>query len=101
MAPFWDIDPGGKKERSHEMRVDTKRRKKARQGFEQVYGDQEFAGRMFHILQAGVGFIAHGARVPSVEIVNCGPIYAFSTDYVESVLALMLPGIQFKEIEIV
>lgn len=35
------------------MRVDTKRRKKARKGFEQMYGVQELAGRMFHILQTG------------------------------------------------
>jgi hypothetical protein len=35
------------------MRVDTKRRKKARKGFNQMYGAQEFAARMFHIIQAG------------------------------------------------
>ena len=35
------------------MKVDTKKRKKARQGFEQVYGAQELAARMFHVLQAG------------------------------------------------
>jgi putative transposase len=35
------------------MRVDTKRRKKARTGFKHMYGDQEFAARMFHIIQAG------------------------------------------------
>ena len=34
------------------MKVDTKKRKKARQGFEQVYGAQELAARMFHVLQA-------------------------------------------------
>lgn len=35
------------------MRVNTKKRKKARQGFEQVYGVQELSARMFHVLQAG------------------------------------------------
>ncbi|MGZ3608409.1 MAG: IS256 family transposase [Syntrophales bacterium] len=35
------------------MRVDTKRRKKAREGFEQMYGSRELAARMFHILQTG------------------------------------------------
>jgi Transposase and inactivated derivatives len=35
------------------MKVDTKKRKKARKGFEQMYGAQELAARMFHILQTG------------------------------------------------
>jgi len=35
------------------MRVDTRRRKKAREGFEQMYGVQGFASRMIHIVQAG------------------------------------------------
>ena len=35
------------------MRVDTKRRKRARKGFKQMYGYQEFAAKMFHIIQAG------------------------------------------------
>ena len=35
------------------MKVNTKKRKKARQGFEEIYGVQELAARMFHVLQAG------------------------------------------------
>lgn len=35
------------------MRVDTKKREKARKGFEQMYRVREFAARMFHILQTG------------------------------------------------
>jgi putative transposase len=35
------------------MRVDTKKRGKARKGFEQMYRVREFAARMFHILQTG------------------------------------------------
>jgi transposase-like protein len=35
------------------MEVNTKRRKKARQGFQQIYGAQELVARMFHVLQAG------------------------------------------------
>ena len=35
------------------MKVDTKQRKKARKGFAQVYGNEEFAARMVHVLQIG------------------------------------------------
>ena len=35
------------------MKVDTKQRKKARKGFAQVYGDEELAARMVHVLQIG------------------------------------------------
>jgi len=35
------------------MKVDTKQRKKARKGFAQVYGDEELAARMVHVLQVG------------------------------------------------
>jgi putative transposase len=35
------------------MKVDTRQRKKARKGFAQVYGDEELATRMAHILQTG------------------------------------------------
>jgi putative transposase len=35
------------------MKVDTKQRKKARKGFAQVYGDEELATRMVHVLQVG------------------------------------------------
>jgi len=35
------------------MKVNTKKRKKARRGFEQIYGKEELVNKMFHILQAG------------------------------------------------
>ena len=35
------------------MKVDTKQRKKARKGFAQVYGNEELAARMVHVLQIG------------------------------------------------
>jgi len=35
------------------MKVDTRQRKKARKGFAQVYGDEELAARMVHVLQTG------------------------------------------------
>jgi hypothetical protein len=35
------------------MKVNTKERKKARRGFEQIYEKEELANKMFHILQAG------------------------------------------------
>ncbi|MGA2464640.1 MAG: hypothetical protein ABSH06_09855 [Thermodesulfobacteriota bacterium] len=35
------------------MKVDTKQRKKARKGFAQVYGEEELAARMVHVLQIG------------------------------------------------
>ncbi|MBP9011812.1 MAG: hypothetical protein KBG13_10880, partial [Syntrophaceae bacterium] len=35
------------------MKLDTKKRKKARKGFEQVYGQCELTQRMFTILQTG------------------------------------------------
>ena len=35
------------------MKVDTKQRKKARKGFAQMYGDEELATRMVHVLQVG------------------------------------------------
>jgi len=35
------------------MKINTKKRKKARQGFEHLYGTQELAARMFHVLQVG------------------------------------------------
>lgn len=35
------------------MKVNTKQRKKATQGFEHIYGKDELANRMFHILSAG------------------------------------------------
>ena len=35
------------------MNVDTKQRKKARKGFAQVYGEEELAARMVHVLQIG------------------------------------------------
>jgi hypothetical protein len=35
------------------MKVDTKQRKKARKGFAQVYGGEDLAARMVHVLQVG------------------------------------------------
>ena len=35
------------------MKVNTKQRKKATKGFEQIYGKDELANRMFHILTTG------------------------------------------------
>lgn len=35
------------------MKVNTKERKKARKGFQQVYGDRALAEKMFHILKTG------------------------------------------------
>ena len=35
------------------MKVNTKQRKKATQGFEHIYGKDELANRMFHILTTG------------------------------------------------
>lgn len=35
------------------MKLDTKKRKKARKGLEQVYGQRELADRMFYVLQTG------------------------------------------------
>ncbi len=35
------------------MKVNTKRRKKARKGFRQIYGKEELVNKMFHIFQLG------------------------------------------------
>lgn len=35
------------------MKLDTKKRKKARRGFEQVFGGQDLTAKMFHILRTG------------------------------------------------
>jgi hypothetical protein len=35
------------------MKVNTKQRKKARKGFEQVFGKEELVNRMSHIIQTG------------------------------------------------
>ncbi len=35
------------------MKVNTKQRKKANKGFERIYGKDEMAERMFHILRTG------------------------------------------------
>ena len=35
------------------MKTNTKRRKKARKGFRQIYGENELANKMFHIIQTG------------------------------------------------
>ncbi|MBP8625497.1 MAG: hypothetical protein KBI10_02215 [Syntrophorhabdales bacterium] len=35
------------------MKVNTKQRKKARKGFEQVFGKEELLNRMFRIIQTG------------------------------------------------
>jgi len=35
------------------MKVDTRQRKKARKGFARVYGDEELAARMVHVIQTG------------------------------------------------
>ena len=35
------------------MKVNTKRRKKARKGFRQIYGENELADKMFHVIQTG------------------------------------------------
>jgi transposase-like protein len=35
------------------MKVDTRQRKKAREGFAQVYGDEELAARMVYVLETG------------------------------------------------
>jgi hypothetical protein len=35
------------------MKVNTKQRKKATKGLEQIYGKDELANRMFHILTTG------------------------------------------------
>jgi len=35
------------------MKVNTKRRKKARRGFEYIYGEEELVNKMFHILETG------------------------------------------------
>jgi transposase-like protein len=53
--PPWDNPAGFERNQRKEpqMRVDTKKRKKARKGFEQMYGARELASQMFHILQTG------------------------------------------------
>lgn len=35
------------------MKVDTSKRKKARKGFREMYGNEELATRMLHILRTG------------------------------------------------
>lgn len=35
------------------MKTNTKKRKKARKGFRQIYGENELANKMFHIIQVG------------------------------------------------
>ncbi|MBP7509791.1 MAG: hypothetical protein KA807_18405 [Prolixibacteraceae bacterium] len=35
------------------MKVNTKQRKKVRRGFEQAFGKEEMANKMFHIIQTG------------------------------------------------
>jgi hypothetical protein len=52
--PPWDNPRANiSKEKGATMKVNTKQRKKATKGFEQIYGKDELANRMFHILTTG------------------------------------------------
>lgn len=46
------------------MKTNTKRRKKARKGFRQIYGENELANKMFHIIQTG----KHGLDAVILEL---------------------------------
>ncbi len=55
MAPSVAIttDPDANQRNKPHLKLNTKKRKKARKGLEQVYGHRELADRMFYVLQTG------------------------------------------------
>ncbi|OQB74969.1 MAG: Integrase core domain protein [Deltaproteobacteria bacterium ADurb.Bin135] len=53
LPPWNNPRANSSKEKGATMKVNTKQRKKATQGFEHIYGKDELTNRMFHILSKG------------------------------------------------
>ena len=66
------------------MKTNTKRRKKARKGFRQIYGENELANKMFHIIQTG----KHGLDAVILEL---GKMVA------EAIHAFLVVKLQFQK----